>query len=384
MNLNRKRKVRSDKEHYWRKKAKFLESILDSMHDLVLVKREKSHLVWANKPFQDFYGMSNRDLKNLIDSPINEPDYTIQYIKDDEWVWKNKSLLKIDCEPVTKFDGETRKFETFKTPVFDKKGEIKFTVGVSRDITEEVSRNENLEHTAKMASLGEMASNIAHEINNPLAIIQANVDLILRKLNSGEFGKENVIEKLSKITVSTDRIVKIVQNLKVLSRERQIEAPIKIDAYKVLEQTLEFCQERIKNSKLAIHMDKIDKEQFILSHPVMISQILLNLINNAYDALETSQVPNPGIFFSLERFGDFVHFRVWDNGPGVPSEISNRIMQPFFTTKDVGKGTGLGLSVSLGIAKRLDGNLKLDRSHPSKSCFLLSIPIAPIGSKSPQ
>lgn len=110
--------------------------ILDGVTDMILVKGEKSRIVWANKAFREYYGMSNEDLQGMIDAPFQEPDHTQQYVLDDLRVWETGQPLSIPEEPVTRYDGETRLFETLKTPIFDEHGNVFLTVGVSRDITE--------------------------------------------------------------------------------------------------------------------------------------------------------------------------------------------------------------------------------------------------------
>ena len=111
------------------------QQILDSITDMVLVKREKSHIVWANQAFRDYYGMSNDELQDLIDADFNQPDYTQQYIRDDAHVFISGQSLEVE-EPVTRHDGEVRQFNTIKSAIRNSQGTIILTVGVSRDITE--------------------------------------------------------------------------------------------------------------------------------------------------------------------------------------------------------------------------------------------------------
>jgi|GEM_PF-6703191 len=111
------------------------QQILDGIVDMVLVKGPKSRIIWANKAFRDYYNMTNEQLQELIDAPFNEPDYTQQYVKDDEYVFTTGETLDIPQEPVTRFDGEVRLFHTVKSALRDAEGKVVMTVGVSRDIT---------------------------------------------------------------------------------------------------------------------------------------------------------------------------------------------------------------------------------------------------------
>ncbi len=110
--------------------------VLDAISEMVLVKKAGSKIVWANKAFLEFYGMTNEQLQGMIDSPVNRPDYTQQYVKDDAYVFETGKVLDIPDEPVTRHDGTVRFFYTVKSPIFDDHGRVIMSVGVSRDITE--------------------------------------------------------------------------------------------------------------------------------------------------------------------------------------------------------------------------------------------------------
>ncbi|MEG5139118.1 MULTISPECIES: PAS domain S-box protein [unclassified Microcoleus] len=116
--------------------------ILDSIADMVLVKGPKSQIVWANQAFRDYYGMSQEEVQGLVDAPFAEPDHTLQYIKDDTFVFETGQTLQIAEEPVTRYDGEVRLWSTVKTPIRNQDGQITMTVGVSRDMTERKAAEE--------------------------------------------------------------------------------------------------------------------------------------------------------------------------------------------------------------------------------------------------
>lgn len=119
-----------------RESEKRYHQILDSIADMVLVKGPQSKILWANQAFRDYYGMSQEELQGIVDAPFNIPDYTLQYIKDDTFVFETGQTLEISEEPVTRHDGEVRLFSTVKTPIRNENDRITMTVGVSRDMTE--------------------------------------------------------------------------------------------------------------------------------------------------------------------------------------------------------------------------------------------------------
>ena len=134
-NLPVKNGVASPSENL--EEVEFYQKILDAITDLVLCKGPRSRIVWANKAFRDYYGMTNQQLHDMIDAPFNEPDFTKQYIKDDHYVFTTGHPLNIPDEPVTRFDGAVRNFHTVKSAIVDRNGSVRMTVGVSRDITEQ-------------------------------------------------------------------------------------------------------------------------------------------------------------------------------------------------------------------------------------------------------
>ncbi len=119
-----------------RENEKTYQQILDAITDMVLVKGAKSRIIWANKAFRDYYGMSESQLQNMIDAPFSEPDHTLQYIKDDAYVFESGQTLEIPQEPVTRYNGEVRLFHTIKSAIRNELGQVIMTVGVARDISE--------------------------------------------------------------------------------------------------------------------------------------------------------------------------------------------------------------------------------------------------------
>ena len=123
-------------ENALRENEKTYQQILDAITDMVLVKGPKSRIIWANKAFRDYYGMSESQLQNMIDAPFSEADHTLQYIKDDTYVFESGQTLEIPQEPVTRYNGEVRLFHTIKSAIRNELGQVIMTVGVARDISE--------------------------------------------------------------------------------------------------------------------------------------------------------------------------------------------------------------------------------------------------------
>lgn len=232
--------------------------------------------------------------------------------------------------------------------------------------------------SARLSSLGEMAAGMAHEINNPLAIIQGKSGVIRKILSSDyknfEEVKPKVMESLFKIEETTQRIARIIRGLKTFARDGAKDPPQKIAIRSLVEDAFSVCQEKFKSSGVEIRIDfhqLEDKE--IECYNVELSQVFLNLLNNAFDAISKSQINKWIEIEVIQSQPDRITFFVTDSGPGIPHEIAERIMDPFFTTKGVGKGTGLGLSISKGIIEKHGGILRYD-STSKNTRFLIDIP----------
>ncbi len=225
-------------------------------------------------------------------------------------------------------------------------------------------------HAAKMSLVGEMAGGIAHEINNPLAVIALSTQQVHRTLAARE-AEDPTLKKLEKISQTVQRITKIVQGLRAFSRSGDKLPPAEVTLETMVTGVLDLCRERFYHHNIEIQVDDIpDLKLRVVA--VQIEQVLMNLMSNAFDAIEGSEKPWVHISFGL--YAEHLEIRVTDSGAGIPEEIRERLMQPFFTTKEIGKGTGLGLSISKGIMESHQGNLSLD-PQIAHTCFVMRLPL---------
>jgi PAS domain S-box-containing protein len=240
--------------------------------------------------------------------------------------------------------------------------------GTYQDITKLTLSEQSLQlekaktiQNAKLASLGEMSAGIAHEINNPLAIIAGTVQSLPKFLSD----PEKLRKKIEIIEKSAERIAKIVNGLRKFSRtsDRPDRKHCRID--RIIEETLIMTA-----AKAHRHLTQVEvlgsEEAWILCDEIEIEQVLINLINNAIDAVKTSD--QRWVQISLKKEASMTVVLVRDSGKGLPKEVKERLFQPFFTTKPVGEGTGLGLSIARGILKEHDASLMLLEDDPH-TCF---------------
>lgn len=225
----------------------------------------------------------------------------------------------------------------------------------------------------KMATLGEMASSIAHEINNPLAIIAGNNVLIKRSLNepSNEIDITKLLKNVEKIEKTVNRVDKIIKGLRLFSRDGSLDQMSSASIDSLIEETLSLCQERFRTTGVLLSFET-NYHGDILCRGTQISQVLINLLNNAYDAV--AELDEKWVHLKIQQVQNELIISVIDSGFGVPVEIQNKILQPFFTTKELGRGTGLGLSISKGIIESHGGGLTI-QTLKGHTCFVVKLPI---------
>lgn len=224
--------------------------------------------------------------------------------------------------------------------------------------------------SSRMAAIGEMSAGIAHEINNPLSIISGKSQQLKRLLLENH-GQEISLQHLDKIQSMTQRISKIIQSLRIFARDgtNDKRSTIKLQAF--FEDLKDLCAARLSNGGIDLKIDDYDPELEVVVNEVQLSQVLINLINNAADAIRDTKMP--WIHIEVDTLGDLAFISVTDSGSGIPKNVREKMMQPFFTTKEVGKGTGLGLSISLGIIKDHGGELFYDENCPNTR-FVIKLP----------
>ncbi|GAB4019295.1 MAG: hypothetical protein Fur0010_21160 [Bdellovibrio sp.] len=227
---------------------------------------------------------------------------------------------------------------------------------------------------SKLSLLGEMAGGVAHEINNPLAIIKGTAQILKKSIlnkNSKEIDFGKTERNVEKIIETSERIAKIVKGLRSFSRDAENDAWENFEVVEVVNDAMALCEEKFKAHGIKFFVEFTSNEK-IYGNRVEISQVLVNLISNSYDAIDHHEEK----WIKLEVVNidqQTLAISVTDSGQGIDPSIQVKLMQPFFTTKEIGKGTGLGLSISLGIAKKHGGNLYLDReSKNTRFVFTLA------------
>jgi two-component system NtrC family sensor kinase len=247
----------------------------------------------------------------------------------------------------------------------DKYSEIK---NLSRVVTQQKAE---LIEAAKFVAMGTLASGMAHEINNPLAVIHGIQRRISVMIEKG-LDTEKLKDMNRTLDIMVQRITGITRGLLEYSRENGKEAVATVSVKDILDKSLGMCRQRLEQCQIQVQLPS-RIEYNLTVRPLQIAQVMMHLINNAHDAI--LHADEKWIKIEVQDEEDKICLIVMDSGKGIPGEVAERIMEPFFTTKDVGEGTGLGLSIAKGIAESHHGKLYLDRTSPHTK-FVLEIPKA--------
>jgi nitrogen fixation negative regulator NifL len=351
-----------------RQKA-FLETILETLPNMVFVKDYSNQLRFThfNRAGQALLGVKASDILGKNDYDLFPREQADSFAEKERDVFKQGKTMLIEREPIETPRG-IRWLRTHKVPIFKKDGSPDLLLGVSTDIMDEIATQKALElerakalHTAKLASLGEMSAGIAHEINNPLAIIAASLPLLEKYRES----PQKFSEKVAALIKASARIGKIVHGLRKFSRSSDGTEHKLENLSEIVMECVTLTEPASKRASVPIRT-RVEPELKLVCDAVEIEQVLVNLMSNAIDAVKN----RTDRWIELRCFseqGNYV-IQVIDSGTGISSEVEAKIFQPFFTTKPVGEGTGLGLSISKGILEDHQATLSLNRNFVN-TCF---------------
>ncbi len=349
----------------------YLQSLIDNANDIIYTLDAEGYITFLNKMGQEITGYGF--------DPTEKGHYTEYVIKEDLAEGEMHFCKALEGTPqryesaIIANDGRIVNVLINITPI--RKGEaVVGVLGIARDITERNLIEAQLLQASKMAAIGELAAGVAHEINNPVAVISGTAEQLGFLIDHSDKRPEEIAERLMKhveiIREQAERCKKITQGLLNFARRSDIQA-VKVNVARLIEEIAALLENRATSEGKNIEIHTESNLPALYADPHLLEQIFLNLINNGLDAV----VPDGAVSVSTRTEDGWLVVEVADDGPGIAEEHLKKIFDPFFTTKPIGKGTGLGLSICFGIVQRINGTLMVNSTPGKGTTFIVRLPL---------
>ena len=343
----------------------------------IVITNAKGVITDVNDEFLKLSGFEKNDLLNKTQNIMNSTYHTDSFYKNIRDTVKSGLVWRGEiCN--TALNGSSFWLYSNIFPIKDTQGEIYEFWNVSTDITEKIevesellSKERALAEASRMASLGRFVGGVAHEINNPLAIIASKVSLIKLKMQK-EASELGFLESdLNVINDTVNRIAGVIDSLKSFTHDSLPIAKSKENLSQIIRNTMEMCAEKFRVNEVELRTN-LDPDIEFYCNKLHISEILMNLINNSFEAILQEDVK----WIELKTIAEdqLIKISVTDCGRGIDESILGEIMNPYFTTKDANSSSGLGLTISNNILKRYNGQILLncDSEHTQ---FIVELPM---------
>ena len=357
-----------------------LRSLMDNVPDKIYFKDRESRFVRINKALADSFGLADpAEAVNKTDFDFFTLEHAQQARADEDRVMETGQPMQAKDEKETWPDGHVTWVSTTKVPLRDADGEIIGTFGISRDITERRSIEEQLRQAQKMEAVGKLAGGVAHDFNNQLTIIKGYCDLLLR----GKPDKKTIGESLKEIRGAAERAAQLSSQLLAFSRKQVLRAEV-VDLNQVLAQMANPLAQMIGED---MFLSVVPDSQLgrVRADRIQVQQAIMNMVVNARDAMPeggTLTIETANVDLESGRAdlpadiapGPYVLLSIRDTGVGMDAVTAEQVFEPFFTTKPVGEGTGLGLAMVYGFVKQSGGVVQVDSEPVRGTTFRVFLP----------
>jgi len=373
-------RARIQTQELLRQENEFITTVLDTISALVVVLDENGNMVGFNRAAEQATGYSAIDVygksaweyflpenevetaKTTIDNlSIEHPSNTYQ----GHWLTREGTSILIDW---------------INTVLFDESGKIKYIICSGIDITDSTRLQEagsrhmlDLFHMSRLSTMGEMATEIAHELNQPLAAIASFSETCQRLLNQDNWQLEDIATTLKEINLQAARAGDIIRELRIFASKKQAHRS-SVDINQLIKNVAHLIEVETRYHGISLQMNLAESLPLIMANKVLIEQVILNLVRNAIEAMTQSKTHNQHMKITVKTTkNDMVKVSISDTGPGISPKSISRIFESFYTTKE--DGTGMGLSICKSIISNHGGELWVTNNLDGGANFHFSLPI---------
>ncbi len=374
----RNRYLRGEKATLERQNKLILDSVADGIYGVDV----QGNSTFINHAMEKITGWTSSDLIGKNQHKILHHTYSdgSHHPRDKCPVYltfKDNKPRFVTDDVFWKKDGTSFPVEYSATPIRDEKGKTLGSVVVFRDITErnrvEQKRQEHqnqINHVARLSTLGEIASSIAHELNQPLTAISTNARACVRMLESGKPQTERCADVVEKIAMQSERAGEVIRHIRHFAHKETSNKQV-VEISKIINTVLELLKVEIQKNNINVMTHIDSRVKCVFAQDIQIEQVILNLVRNAIDAMKNTQDVASIKIAVTPKGKDLAEIRISDTGPGLSSDISEQIFSPFVTTKP--EGMGLGLSISYSIIESHDSMLHVDSSEGEGASFYFTL-----------
>jgi len=373
--------IMPDRGELIRANAAIFERLLDWFPDIIQSVDADGNIVYANRQASEILGYSRDELLGMNISELYAPEMQEKVKAGFSKLQQQGSLNVCDSTLVAKA-GERIPVEIRSFAVYDENSTFLRTFSILRDARDIKDLQDRLMHASRLASIGELASCIVHDIANPLSVIKLSGELLHGELEqlhaSAADSTESLRDSLSIVEQAADKIQKIIDHLRNLARANDVE-PEHVDLRQTMEGAIFMVNNKLQKGRIDVDQDYPDSPCWVVGHGIQIEQVFMNLISNACDAMQETDSPLLRVSIRslppIEPGGKPVWgCTVADNGGGIAPEDRERVFNSFFTTKEKGEGTGLGLAIVHSIVHKHGGDIQLDSELSAGTTFRVLLP----------
>lgn len=345
--------------------------LAESVKDIIFSVTLDGRVKYINSAVKEILGV---DPAAIIGSDLDQTIFTSRLLTDEA---RERLLKDVDAHLDR---GHDPFFETEFEDIKGRKHVLEVAarryanqiVGVARDVTERKRMERQLIQASKLVSIGILAAGIAHQVNNPLAIM-LSTSTVLRDMLEDEMteeAKDEITRYLDMLEEQIERTKSVVSGLLEFAQPKQIQIQ-SVDVNYLINEALAFVSQHLNLDNLEIEVDEAGELPEAMVDPVGLQQVLINVIQNAFEAMNGE---GRIILKTIKPDGDYIHITISDTGPGIPETIRNEVFEPLFTTKTKKKGTGLGLPVCVMLLDRFGGRIHLEDRQGPGATFVIEVP----------
>jgi PAS domain S-box-containing protein len=351
---------------------KYLEELIENGNALIVVTNREGKVVVFNRALAQLTGFSKAEVLGRDLHDVVTPSMRLKVMRIFNEALVGHAQTAFETTLITK-EGREVRVTLSSSAIVSQTGEIEGVIAIGQDLSRMRELERRVVQAEKLASLGQLAASVVHEINNPMTAVATYADALLTRASTSPTADPQDVSKYRRIIENTERVLRFTRDLVSYARPAQ-DTPEEVDLSATIERAIGFCDHVLQKHEVVVERQFSEIPPFLAVRQNLV-QVFVNLITNACHATP----PGGRITISTALVDGHARIDVKDTGTGITEDIKRQIFEPFFTTKSHGKGTGLGLSIVQGIVENHGGQISVEGNAGEGACFRIFLPIVSKG-----